>query len=134
MASDKEFMSRMIEGLLLILADEKHSPDDCGMKFMLWELKFLDSFLGLQSFAFVGECGILDFTQKMLAIWKSTVDPDSDSESNMVLPKLEFRATYSFPKISPLSANKVDDIIPPADFVMAFIDVVEENLNISPSN
>ncbi|XP_055810084.1 putative late blight resistance protein homolog R1B-17 [Solanum dulcamara] len=38
--------------------------------FFVWELKFLDCFLHLQSFAFASECGMLDISQKMLEICK----------------------------------------------------------------
>nr|XP_009798058.1 PREDICTED: LOW QUALITY PROTEIN: late blight resistance protein R1-A-like [Nicotiana sylvestris] len=130
------------------------------MNFFVWELKMVDSFLGLQSCPFAGECGImLNVTQKMLNIWKTlyatSESPNAESyfeefiltsqrdeflDSNkdpftfhvpteIWQTKLEFRAKYSFPKIT-LSVNKVDDIIPNPDFVMEFIDSVEENLNV----
>nr|Q8W1E0.1 RecName: Full=Late blight resistance protein R1-A; Short=Protein R1 [Solanum demissum]AAL39063.1 late blight resistance protein [Solanum demissum] len=38
--------------------------------FFIWELKFLNCFLHLQSFAFASECGMLDISQKMIEICK----------------------------------------------------------------
>ncbi|XP_009764259.2 late blight resistance protein R1-A-like [Nicotiana sylvestris] len=125
------------------------------LEFFLWELSFLDCFLSLQSFTFAGECGKLNFTQKMKEIWKKSilvqqatqriffsdsdwegsVDPNfdpftSDVPTGIWKTKLEFQSKYSFAEVSsiPLPANKDD--IPTPKFLLEFIDAVIENLNI----
>ncbi|XP_016463992.2 late blight resistance protein R1-A-like [Nicotiana tabacum] len=125
------------------------------LEFFLWELSFLDCFLSLQSFTFAGECGMLNFTQKMKEIWKKSmlvqqatqriffsdsdwegsVDPNfdpftSDVPTGIWKTKLEFQSKYSFAEVSsiPLPANKDD--IPTPKFLLEFIDAVIENLNI----
>nr|XP_016473539.1 PREDICTED: late blight resistance protein R1-A-like [Nicotiana tabacum] len=96
MALDED-LSKMKDEILTILPDVDCDVTKDRLNFFVWELNFLDSFLCLRSFAFA-------------EVWKI---------------KLEFRAKYSFPKISSISlpANKDDDI-PTPKFVMEFIDDV----------
>ncbi|XP_049405973.1 late blight resistance protein R1-A [Solanum stenotomum] len=126
--------------------------------FFIWELKFLNCFLHLQSFTFARECGMLDISQKMLEIckrlcasrphnafayWKEvickrlcaiSIRPDDGFaywKKVIWKTKQEFRAKYSFPKTL-LAANKVDDDDDDTNpkFVMEFIDSVVGNLNV----
>nr|XP_009790701.1 PREDICTED: late blight resistance protein R1-A-like [Nicotiana sylvestris] len=154
MALDED-LSKMKDEILTILPDVDCDVTKDRLNFFVWELNFLDSFLCLRSFAFAGECGMLHVIQKIQEIWKrlhAIIDgPDPEAYTKEFLTtsrkdefidsntdpftfhvptevwkiKLEFRAKYSFPKISSISlpANKDDDI-PTPKFVMEFIDDV----------
>ncbi|CAN4081256.1 unnamed protein product [Withania somnifera] len=145
MALDKKNVSEIIDAFLYILGHRKHHLEDYGfssenqdLQYYLWELKFLDAFLGLQNFVFAGDCGILDFIQEMykhFTTWEGVdeyveieehtteIEEYSLMQISIWKTKLQFRPKYSFP-------NKVDDDIPTPDFVMEFIDAVQENLNV----
>ncbi|MCD7471155.1 hypothetical protein HAX54_011465, partial [Datura stramonium] len=85
-----------IKDRFLLLVDCDYFPVTTDrFKFFLWELKFLDSFLSLQSFTFAGECGMLHLTQKMQQIWKTLSDDSPDgfaywSELHDICPMEEF--------------------------------------------
>ncbi|XP_049356872.1 putative late blight resistance protein homolog R1C-3 [Solanum verrucosum] len=123
-------LSNLKDHLLVTLQNNSDVERD-RINFILWDLKFLDCFLHLKRLPFASECGMLEFSQKMIEIWKiqSHREPYDCPYWKEVIwkTKQEFRAEYSFPNTS-LAANKVDDVSP--KFVMEVIDVFVENLNV----
>nr|ABI34343.1 late blight resistance protein, putative [Solanum demissum] len=127
--------------------------------FFIWELKFLNCVLHLQSFTFASECGMLDISQKMLEIckrfntppphnafayWKEvickrlcaiSIRPDASSDDGFACwKKVIWKTKQEFrAKYSfpktLLADNKVYDDTNPK-FVMEFIDAVVGNLNV----
>ncbi|KAG5604118.1 hypothetical protein H5410_025610 [Solanum commersonii] len=156
---NNELSDLKIRFLLGMLRAQKYSNVARDrMDFFIWELKFLNCFLHLQSFTFASECGMLDISQKMLEIckrfntppphnafayWKElickrlcaiSIRPDVSSDDGFACwKKVIWKTKQEFrAKYSfpktLLANNKVDDANP--KFVMEFIDAVVGNLNV----